>query len=61
MTVYKFEPVQLRVSKSGKCVCGKRVTRSETLEQTINPFNKNAKGEVKTRSEIWEELKQGSC
>lgn len=57
MTVYKFESVKLSANKSGKCVCGKRVTRSVTLEQTINPFNKNAKGEVKSYSEIWKELK----
>ena len=58
MTVYKFEALKLQVTKSGKCVCGKRVTRSTTLEHTINPFNKNAKGEVKSRSEIWDELRK---
>lgn len=58
MTTYKFEQVKLSASKSGKCVCGKRVTRSTTFEQTINPWNKNAKGEAKSYSEIWQELKQ---
>ena len=56
MTVYKFESVKLQTRKSGKCVCGKRVTRSVTLEQTINPFNKNAKGDLKSYHEIWTEL-----
>jgi len=58
MTIYRFQSVTLRASKSGKCVCGKRVTRSNTFEQTINPFNKNSKGEIKNYNEIWAELKE---
>lgn len=58
MTTYNFEPVKYRAQKSGKCVCGKRVARSATFKQTINPWNKNSDGEVKTYSEIWNELKQ---
>lgn len=53
-----YEPVRWPESRSGKCpVCGKRVRRSTTFQQTLNPFNKNAAGEPKTRSEIWAELK----
>lgn len=58
MTIYNFESVKLQTSKSGKCICGKRVSRSITFEQTINPWNKNAKGEIKSYAEIWAELKE---
>ncbi len=53
-----YQEVTMRVSKSGKCCCGKKLTRKTTLSQTLNPFNKNKEtGELKTRSEIIEELK----
>lgn len=51
-----FETVKIGGRKTGKCFCGKRITRSKTFEQTINPFNKNKNGEAKTRSEIVGEL-----
>ena len=54
----EFEPVKLRVKKSGKCLCGKRRVRSSIFEMTLNPWNKNEKGEVRTRDEIWECLKK---
>jgi len=53
-----FQSITVHGTKSGKCICGKRITRSKTFEQTINPFNKNAKGEVKTYAEILTELQQ---
>lgn len=56
-THYVFESVKFPIKKSGKCKCGKRLVRATTFEQTINPFNKNAAGKVKTYSEIWAELK----
>jgi len=57
MPTYIFEEVKLYGSKSGKCsVCGKACTRSQKFSQTLNPFNKNEKGEIKTRQEIKEEL-----
>ena len=51
-----FEAIKRQVSKSGKCLCGKRLTRSTTLQQTINPFNKNKDGVIKTYREIFDEL-----
>lgn len=51
-----FQVVKVKGSKSGKCACGKRVTRSRTFEQTINPFNKNAAGFPKGFHEIRSEL-----
>lgn len=53
-----YEEVKLSVSKTGKCYCGKKLSRKTTLMQTLNPFNKNKEtGELKTRSEIIAELK----
>lgn len=39
-------------------VDGVRKKRQKTFMQTINPFNINADGKVKTRQEIMAELKQ---
>lgn len=54
---YRFESVKrTRVKKVACTVCGKKMRRQLTVDQTINPFNKNSDGEPKTRGEIWEEL-----
>ena len=53
MTFVTFEPVRLRATKSGKCLCGKTLKRTYTFEQTINPFNRNKQtGLTKTWQEI---------
>lgn len=58
MTQIKFEEVTRPVTKRVDCrVCGKKITRSTTLSQTISPFNKGADGQPKTREEIRAELK----
>lgn len=52
-----FDKVILRVRKSGKCSkCTHRTRRIYTLWQTQSPFNRNAGGLPKTRSEIELEL-----
>jgi hypothetical protein len=57
MTTYRFEVVGYPITKPTACsVCGKKMRRSTTFTQTINPFNKNADGVMKTRGEIWKEL-----
>jgi len=49
----RFEPVKTSRQKSGKCpVCGKRVVRRKTFEHTVNPFNKNKDGSVRTFEEV---------
>lgn len=58
---YRFVEVKYPVSKSVPCaVCGKKIRRSTSFTQTINPFNKHKTGpnagQVKTRGEIWQEL-----
>jgi hypothetical protein len=50
-----FETVKIGGRKSGKCVCGKRVSRAKTFEQTINPYNQKD-GRPKTYREIMVEL-----
>jgi hypothetical protein len=58
MTQIKFEEVTRSVTKRVDCrICGKKVTRSTTLSQTISPFNKDAGGRPKTREQIRAELK----
>lgn len=52
-----FESVKFRATKTGKCICGKKINRSKTFEQTINPWNKNKDGLPKNRFEILEELR----
>lgn len=52
-----FQVVKFPASKSGKCpVCGNRVTRRRTFEATLNPWNVNASGAPKSRSEIYQDL-----
>ena len=53
MTTYRFQSVRRTAEKSGNCPsCGKRVVRRQTFEQTVNPFNRNADGTVKTAQEV---------
>lgn len=53
----KFEVVKYHGTKSVPCkCCGKRLQRKKTHEATINPWNKNADGSVKTRNEVQADL-----
>lgn len=53
-----YQEVSLRAEKSGKCItCGKRRKRARKFWQTLNPFNKNPDGAVKSAADIIEELK----
>lgn len=60
MPTYRFEEIKWPASKRVPCAggCGKKLTRSTTFSQTLNPFNKNSEGAIKTRREIWSELKR---
>lgn len=42
--------------KSGKCACGITRTRTETFSQTVNPFNRNPDGSVKSIENIRAEI-----
>ena len=54
---HTFRSVKMTRTASGPCpVCGKRVRRSRTFESTINPFNRNDDGTVKTAPEVREQV-----
>ncbi len=58
MTVYRFQEVTHRVQRRVPCSgCGKKLTRSRTFMNTINPFNKNEAGVPKTWSEVVADVK----
>lgn len=51
--VTTYEPVRVQVTKAMPCpACGRKVRRQRTFQQTINPWNKNADGTVKTSFEV---------
>lgn len=53
-----FEVVKIRGEKNLPCPkCGRKVKRSATFEQTMNPWNVKADGTPKTRLDIFAELK----
>ncbi|MFF9118349.1 hypothetical protein ACF09Y_22565 [Streptomyces massasporeus] len=57
MPTYRFREIKHQASKNLPCpVCGKKLRRQRTFGQTLNPFNKNADGQVKTELEIVREL-----
>lgn len=52
-----YQEVAITPERSGTCSkCGKPCRRKKKFFQTLNPFNKNAKGEIKTANEIRAEL-----
>lgn len=54
-----FQPVTLRQSVSYKCIdCKKPRTRMVKVEHTVNPFNKNEDGTVKTREQVRERVRE---
>jgi hypothetical protein len=56
-TTITFDEVSRMASKRCKCVmCGNRRERTERFHQTVNPFNRNADGTVKSRRDIGREL-----
>ena len=50
---HNFPEIVARRTKSGSCpVCGKRVRRSQTFSETVNPFNRNEGGTLKSPAEV---------
>lgn len=50
---YDFEVVAAHRTRQGQCpICGRTVRRSRTFEMTVNPFNRNEDGTVRTRGEV---------
>jgi hypothetical protein len=58
MVSVTFRPLRYYGRKSGMCPkCGKPAKRRKIFEQTLNPFNRNKSGEIKTPTEIYDELR----
>lgn len=48
-----YQRVRVQQQREGYCpICGGKVTRSKTFEQTVNPWNRNADGTPKTAREV---------
>ncbi len=48
-----FPELSAHRTRTGRCpVCGKTTRRSRTFTMTVNPFNKNPDGSVRTRDEV---------
>ena len=53
MTVHRYVRISAHRTRSGKCPsCGKRRTRSKTFTSTVNPYNRNEDGTIKTPREV---------
>jgi hypothetical protein len=53
MTTYTYEGPSRKATRKGTCpTCNKPVTRSTSFSATVNPFNRNADGSVKSRAEV---------
>lgn len=49
----RFEEVTYRRTVNTRCTaCSKKLRRVVSESQTVNPFNKNPDGSVKTRAEV---------
>jgi len=49
----RFEEAKLRAERSGKCIsCGKRRKRAFTYSNTVNPWNKDENGEVRSYGQV---------
>jgi hypothetical protein len=58
MAMTRFEEIKLVSVKTGKCGCGKYRRRCGKFSQTINPWNLNKNGRLKSRNEIRQELEK---
>ncbi len=60
LTIHEtFESVKTSRSKNGKCsICSKPMRCSKTFENTINPFNKNKDGSIRTYSEVLQNVER---
>lgn len=53
MATNHFRPVKTRRVRTGSCpTCGRKVQRSKTFENTVNPFNRNDDGTVRTPEQV---------
>lgn len=59
MTIINFDEIKLKKTLNGTCKeCSKKRTRTIDESQTVNPFNKNTDGTIKTRFEVGQSVKE---
>ena len=58
MVLIKFQVMKYPVRKTVKCRCGKTTVRRKTFECTVNPFNTNPDGSVKSPAEVREQARE---
>lgn len=52
-----YEQVKRTAYKTVRCSsCGSTLRRQKTFTETLNPFNTNADGTIKSRKDIWDSL-----
>ena len=55
---YTYDKIKHTERRNGTCpVCGKRVQRSTTFMETVNPYNRNEDGTVKSAQEVRESVR----
>ena len=55
---YTYDKIKHVERRYGNCpVCGKRVQRSTTFMETVNPYNRNEDGTVKSAQEVRESVR----
>lgn len=54
---YTFDEVSVKATKRWTDESGKKRQQTRNFFQTINPFNKNEDGTIKTRDQIMAEIK----
>lgn len=53
----RFDEIAIKQKKTGPCIrCKKKTTKTKKFSQTINPFNKDASGCIKTAQQIIVEI-----
>lgn len=60
MTIVKFEQISRPVKRSGKCYGGFYHTQRRTFTNTVNPFNKNKDGSIKTPQQVFIDVRKES-
>jgi hypothetical protein len=51
-----FSEIRTRRTLKLRCSCGKRVTRTISVSHTVNPWNRDAGGNVKTRAQVADDV-----
>jgi hypothetical protein len=59
MTTIIFQEIKQKKTLQGLCrVCNRKRTRTITEEQTVNPFNKNEDGTIKSYFEVVQSVRE---